>query len=61
MKNHESQNDVLQRERDFHNDRYASESENRSVANKYYRLKWEFDAQYLKWIKEGAQGIKCWK
>lgn len=58
MKNQESQNDVLQRERDFHNDRYASESENRSVASKYYRLKWEFDEQYLKWIKERAQGKK---
>lgn len=43
-----AESDSLQREVDFHNRRYASESENRAGAEKYYALKKEFDRRFLK-------------
>lgn len=38
----------IEREKAFHNNRYASDSENRSATGKYYRLKKQLDEQFLR-------------
>ncbi len=58
MKQRESQDEILKREKDFHDERYLSESASRSAASKYYRLKREFDLRYLDVINERSQGKK---
>jgi len=48
----------LQREKDFHDERYLSESENRKATDKYYRLKKDFDQQFLDLVIEHATNKK---
>lgn len=58
MSQRETQDEVLKREKAFHDDRYSSESESRAATNKYYRLKTAFDLRYLNLVKERAAGSK---
>ncbi len=48
----------LKREAEFHNERYASESENREPVQKYYRLKKELDEKFAQKVINKAKNGK---
>ncbi|MBP3193923.1 class I SAM-dependent methyltransferase [Natronogracilivirga saccharolytica] len=58
MNQRETQDEVLKREKAFHDDLYSSKSDSRAAAKKYSRLKAEFDKRYMKLVKERAEGSK---
>jgi len=58
MSHRQSKEKILQREKDFHDERYLSESENRKTTDKYYRLKKDFDQRFLDLVSEHAKNKK---
>lgn len=50
--------ELLQREIDFHNQRYDSNSEGRAATGKYYKLKKDFDRRYFEVISTHSKNKK---